>query len=123
MDNQGLGLVYVGILVFALFYSIFSGGGADDSETLDSWVGSHQSELIAVNGPPTTTTDDGDGGRILIYETTQTHHRLQTPGRVYVSPYGGSATYTEAENNDYTTTTRVMFYVHSNGMIYHWLVK
>jgi len=44
------------------------GQGATIEMTLDSWVGSSESDLITNWGVPTRVTSDGRDGRILVYE-------------------------------------------------------
>lgn len=85
------------------------------SKVMDSWVGHHQSELIASWGPPTRTADDGKGGTILIYE----YYRDlgQKEGRAYVD-YRGNIRYTDPKQRGYTAVR--MFYVDENGIIYYW---
>ena len=83
------------------------------TEALDSWKGHHQSELIALWGPPTKTYPDGKGGIILIYE----YYRDlgQTPGRAYTDAWG-NVKYTYPKNRGYTANR--MFYINENGVIY-----
>ena len=38
------------------------------TKIMESWVGHHESELIASWGPPSRIMPDGKGGHILIYE-------------------------------------------------------
>jgi len=40
----------------------------DPSKVMQSWVGSHYSDLTIKWGPPTRIRPDGQGGQILIYE-------------------------------------------------------
>lgn len=68
------------------------------SKNMDSWVGTHQSELIRKVGPPERTASDGAGGVVLIYERQRA---LSTDG----SP---------------TKPAMRMFYVNPDGIIYHW---
>jgi len=82
---------------------------------MQSWVGSHKSELYQSWGPPTRITDDGKGGEILIYETYvntgQTSGEVRTDSR-------GTISYTNPQQTGYVRTR--MFYVDKNGIIYHW---
>lgn len=101
------------------------------NETMQSWVGHHQSELIQSWGPPTRTTDDGAGGRILIYETyvktgttpgqyNYENNSLVVPGSdgnlYHTSP--GTVTYDPPQQQGYTRSR--MFYANSEGKIYYW---
>lgn len=67
---------------------------------MESWVGKHQSELIREWGPPTESTDDGAGGRILIYESFQRTGGVSDPRR--------------------GLTDVKMFYARPDGGIYFW---
>ena len=83
----------------------------ETNKLMASWVGSHQSDLIAKWGPPSRTASDGNGGSILIYEAMG-----QIPGQVYRVPFGGL---------NYTAPQQVarwsrMFYVNPQGVIYRW---
>ncbi len=90
-------------------------GCVSPSETMQTWVGHHQSELIASWGPPQSTASDGKGGTILIY---QSYVNLgQTPGQVTPTGYGNYY-YTAPQQNGYGRSR--MFYVDSNGIIYSW---
>jgi hypothetical protein len=82
---------------------------------MESWMGSHQSELILKWGPPTRTAEDGAGGTILIYESDR--DMGQAPGRA-VRNWDGSVSYTAPRSNSYVATR--MFWVRPNGTIYNW---
>ena len=69
---------------------------ARNNKLMQSWVGSHQSQLILSWGPPNQTTSDGAGGTILIYAA----ERRIPDDNVYIA-------------------TR-MFYVNPSGIIYSW---
>lgn len=88
---------------------------ASVTELMNSWLGSHQSDLIASWGPPKRTASDGKGGTILIYE--EYVDLGQTSGRAYVD-YWGNITYTNPQQRGYTRTR--MFYVNERGYIYNW---
>ena len=79
------------------------------SDAMDSWKGSHQSELIASSwGPPARTTPDGKGGTVLIYEKYQTVHT-------------GDSRYSHYKKIIHVGTR--MFYVNKDGIIYSWRWK
>ena len=96
---------------------------------MESWMGHHQSELIASWGPPQQVMDDGQGGKIFIYSATQTY---TTPGRattnVTGTAYGagnyaygnatGYTTYTPPQTSSYTAYR--MFWINSSGYVYRW---
>ena len=90
-------------------------GCASTQKIMDSWVGHHQSELIASWGPPTTVTSDGKGGSILVYRWDV--NLGQTPGKATVD-YWGNVTYTNPQQRGYVRSR--MFYVDERGYIYHW---
>ena len=90
-------------------------GCAGPSKAMQSWVGHHQSDLIASWGPPQSTASDGKDGTILIY---QSYVNLgQTPGQVSPGGYG-TYYYTAPQQQGYGRSR--MFYVDSSGMIYSW---
>lgn len=110
------------ITLFAIVsFLLLVQGCVSTQEIMNSWLGHHQSDLIASWGPPTRTASDGKGGLILIYEQ---HVNLgQSPGEVTMD-WGknwGNVTYTEPQQHGYVRTR--MFYVNERGYIYHWLVK
>lgn len=87
------------------------------SEIMNSWKGSHISQVIQSWGPPTQTTDDGAGGKIYIWRP----HPIPLPQE---SP---NATAQEQLNSTYRriaiqnhNNSYKMFYVRPNGTIYHW---
>ncbi len=85
------------------------------NEMMSSWVGSHQSDLIAQWGPPHRVTGDGQGGSILIYY--QQVDLGQEPGKI-TTDMMGNATYTVPERRGYQRVR--MFYVNTHGIIYNW---
>ncbi len=94
----------------------FLGGCASRvNEMMQSWVGQHQSELIAKWGPPQQTASDGKGGTVLVYG--EYVDLGQTPGQVWRDPLG-NATYTAPQQRGYQKSR--MFYVDQNGYIYNW---
>jgi len=85
------------ILILALIIcSLFFQGCASTREIMDSWIGHHQSDLIAQWGPPERTASDGKGGQTFLYE------------RFISTGYG----------HGYIQS--IMFYADENGYIYHW---
>lgn len=91
--------------MFALTLLINSCATTQDDEDLefkksmDSWIGYTKKQLILKKGPPTSITSDGDKGEVLVYEDLR---------RAVIS-----GTYL-------TVVHRTMFYVNSDGIIYHW---
>ncbi|MBN1186475.1 MAG: hypothetical protein JXB49_29640 [Bacteroidales bacterium] len=72
-------------------------------KAMDSWIGTHKSKLIQQVGPPTRYASDGQGGEILIYETSRS---------IGMTAYG---TYMQRTLIDYREV-----FANSNGIIYHW---
>ena len=89
----------------------------ETEQTMNSWIGVHQSRLIQRAGPPTYRTDDGQGGYILVYQFDRDFG--QTPGRFYT--IGKQMYYTSPQQ--VSTTASYMFYVNSEGYIYYWAYK
>jgi hypothetical protein len=75
----------------------------ENKRIMDSWLGSHKSDLIRSWGPPGRYESDGKGGEILIWETRQTHGVVLT------------GTYYERTSYPYR-----MFYADQNGKLYYW---
>lgn len=94
------------------------------SELMESWIGQHQSDLIASWGPPQQTIDDGEGGRILVYTTTRSY---ASPGSattsVSESPSGGSARTTYDPPRTVSFTTDRMFWIGPTGHVERWAVR
>jgi hypothetical protein len=114
------------ILVLAL---LFISGCASINKTMQSWMGHHQSDLIASWGPPQQIMDDGQGGKIFIYSTTRTftspgHSTTTVSGSAYGTgsyAYGtatGHTTYTPPQTSSYNAYR--MFWIDKNGYIYRW---
>jgi hypothetical protein len=101
--------------ICAVALALGAAGCVSPSETLQTWVGHHESELIASWGPPNSTASDGKGGKILIYQSYVNLGR--TPGQIAPNTYGGYS-YTAPQQQGYGRSR--MFYVDSNGTIYSW---
>jgi hypothetical protein len=115
-----------------LFSVIIVTGCASIDKQMDSWMGHHQSDLIANWGPPQQVIDDGQGGKIFVYSNNRSY---TSPGtsttNVTGSAYGlgntayGNATGYTTYNPPQTTsyTAHRMFWVDGNGRIYRWAWK
>ena len=90
-------------------------GCASPGKVMDSWMGSHQSDLFLSWGPPTQTASDGAGGTIVTYQYDR--NMGQIPGRAVRNP-DGSVSYTAPQNSGYVATR--MFWVYASGIIYNW---
>jgi hypothetical protein len=88
----------------------------EEEKAMNSWLGSKKSTLILQWGPPTRTQSDGDGGQILIYDSSPMSFQ-EKPGRIYRNQ-NGSIGYTSPTSS--TVVRMRMFYVRENGQIYHW---
>jgi hypothetical protein len=106
-------LSFVFLIVSA---SLFSGCGYRAQKAINqemqSWIGRHQSELIASWGQPQETNIDGQGGTILIY--SQFVDRGYDPGHP-TDPYG-RYTYKAPRQKGYNRMR--MFFVNPDGYIY-----
>lgn len=82
---------------------------------MDSWIGHSEHDLIVSYGPPTTSTSDGQNGKVLSYEKAETiglrSPGYYAPGAIYRSP----DLYTS-----HTETHYMQFFVKSTGEIYLW---
>ena len=107
-------------------------GCASINETMQSWMGRHQSDLIASWGPPQQVMDDGQGGKIFVYTATRSY---TSPGTATTTVSGSAYAY---GNTAYGTGTRYttynppqshsydahrMFWIDPNGKIYRWSWK
>jgi hypothetical protein len=67
-------------------------------EIMDSWLGSTKHQLLTEWGPPSQTSDDGDGGEILVF-TSSTFY------------------------NNAVFYRNKIFYVGKDKKIYRWMVR
>ena len=98
------------------------GCGPSTVEVMNSWKGSHVSELIQSWGPPQSVTSDGKDGRIYIWSK---HFNIalggQTRSRLIPDGFGGY--YINSQSTPQFMTQREwsrMFWVNRNGVIYYW---
>ncbi len=108
------------LLVIAAF-----AGCASIDKTMESWMGHHQSDLIARWGPPKRVLNDGQGGMIFMFPTRSCAPagtaKTTVTGSAYGSAYTtyGSATghkiYNPQPNASYKAYR--MFWIDSNGEI------
>ena len=83
---------------------------------MDSWIGHHQSELIACWGPPTKIISDGNCGWIIIYESLK-----GTWGNLRDKRIVGGAHYpTKGRQPGYAATRTFYVNVDEQGIIYSW---
>lgn len=81
-------------------------------ETMESWLGEHESDLIASWGPPNKIMPDGKGGTVLDYS-----HYRDFGYRGYIDRFGNFYGYPLGY------TANRYFYVDSNGIIYNFKWK
>ncbi|SRR6266508_5471973 len=93
-------------LLFLILPLVTLGGCASVDSMMASWMGHHQSELIASWGPPQRTASDGAGGTVLIY--LEYRSQVGRTGSVLGALTAGGSV---AER---------MFYVNADGIIYRW---
>jgi hypothetical protein len=84
--------------IFYILLALILASCSSEKKMMDSWLGDTKQDLILKWGPPERTASDGGGGEVLVYSN-----------QVY-NPY--------TRNTIYQCR---MFYVDSDGKIYHWL--
>lgn len=110
------------VVWFIIIILFFIGGcmtAAQKNNIMQSWVGSHYSEVIASWGPPTQILDNTDGGKIISWQRTAT---LMMPGTgtTSYSPLTGTAYTTYQPGGTLTTRHSKTFWADPNGIIYDW---
>jgi hypothetical protein len=111
-------LNFVRVLVLFIgmfFFHVGCSMGEEISKAMNSWVGSHYSDMMLKWGPPTYSTSDGRGGQILVYRYNR--NGWATPGKAWKDQWG-NVYYTAPQNYDYVAER--MFYVDDKGIIYSW---
>jgi hypothetical protein len=94
-------------------------GCVSQSKLMNSWVGKTKAELYKNLGKPNTITDDGQGGEILIYSSTE--NMGQNTGTMYSNGGNGVNYYTTPQKRQYSRIK--MFYVNKSGIIYRWKLE
>ncbi len=84
-------------------------------EIMDSWLGSHISEVIRSWGVYQSSVPDGKGGTIYIWDNSVVG---QFPSSVSYHPLIPVATYKHGRT--YTVEKRRLFFVRPDGIIYYW---
>ena len=99
-------IIYIIYLCISILGLLSGCAYKTSNEVMNSWKGAHISSVIRSWGPPNRITSDGAGGHIYIWsEQTVIPNALGTLFDVESPP---------------TTNKHVrMFYVRSNGIIYH----
>ncbi|MYB63494.1 hypothetical protein F4X73_02280 [Candidatus Poribacteria bacterium] len=111
------------LILFAAF-SLLGCAYKSTNEIMNSWMGSHISQVIQSWGPPNQITEDGAGGKIYIWQPEP----IPLPPEPSIRP--GTNTREVAQDRYYASLKRLkimahnnrykMFYVRPNGIIYHW---
>lgn len=83
------------------------------NEAMQSWIGRTADEIVAAWGPPDRVTSDESGGRIFIYDYSFTQ---VSTGSSHV--VGNSIFHNPSRA--YKVRRNRMFWVSTNGIIYHW---
>ncbi len=115
-------------LIIALTLS----GCSSINKTMESWMGHHQSDLVASWGPPQQVITDGQGGSIFVYTANRAFTSPGSSTTTVVgsaSGYGnrvyGSATSITTYTPPQTTSWSAyrMFWINASGRIYRWSWK
>ncbi|MBM3328769.1 MAG: hypothetical protein FJY67_04730 [Calditrichaeota bacterium] len=124
MDEQTANLyAIVGALaaIFLLIALIFQ---PSEREIMDSWMGAHESEVIAAWGPPDRIAEDGKGGKILIYEQIE-QRASPSSGKATIRTYDDKAVIDFQEEHGAIKVYRRahMFYLNEYGYVYYWMIR
>ena len=119
---------WAAIWLLAILTALMLGGcAAKINETMNSWTGSHISEVIQSWGPASRTSPDGKGGTIYIWETyvdlgtspgTHSQSIYCPPSLGGYTSCQGTGTYTQPQQQGWNRVR--MFYTDQNGIIYTW---
>lgn len=119
-------------VVLVVACALSSGCASRISKAMESWVGSHVSDLVASWGPPQRVFDDGRGGQVFVYVRSR---RFVTPGEATTTMTGtaqtyGATTYGSAQARTVYTPAQVhgydatrTFWIDASGRIYRWQWK
>ena len=121
------GAVLIAGVVFIVW--VIDGASKQQSAAMASWKGHHISKLIRSAGPPQNIVSDGAGGRIYIWsshvEIPLQKEKTQRSGTATVigdTVYWNEKTVTSPATSIEYDKVR-MFWVNSQGIIYHWKWK
>ncbi len=89
---------------------------ANYEQVLDTWIGSTETELVAVWGVPARMYDAKDGARVLTYEDSD---NLQTPTTATTNVVGGTAYTTIHGGQEVEFSCRTTFVIRS-GVVASW---
>ena len=105
----------VNIAIAVVILVLMFGCAASIDNTMKSWMGHNQSDLIASWGPPQQVMDDGQGGKILVYTAQR---NFTTPGTATTSFSGSSAQTTYNPPQTSSCAAHRMFWVSADGVMY-----
>lgn len=100
-------------IILCALIVFLSGCASNINKKMESWVGSHESDLIASWGPPQQVSDNGQGGKVLVY---QNYVNLGQTQGVATSDGYGNTRFSMPQSRGYNRTR--MFYVNEAGYIY-----
>lgn len=110
MDSTGTKIAKgVARIPVAVFTGFLSEIWHMNESAMESWVGSHESNLFMSWGAPAKILDDGSGGHILFYTENRTHVKEgeaitassgTAQGRIY-----GNQIYVNSQTQNHTTYT------------------
>lgn len=115
-------------LIIALTLS----GCSSINKTMESWMGHHQSDLVASWGPPQQVITDGQGGSIFVYTANRA---FTSPGSSTTTVVGSASGYGNRAYGSATSITTYtppqttswsayrMFWINASGRIYRWSWK
>lgn len=120
------------VLAVALVVVALSGCATRINRVMDSWVGHHESELLAAWGAPQVVLSNGYGGKVLVYTarrayttpataTTTVTGTAQTRGSLTTIDATGATVYTPGQTYGYQAQR--LFWINPDGRIYRWSWK
>lgn len=120
------------VLAIALVAIAMSGCASRINRTMESWLGLHESELLASWGAPQRVFSDGAGGKVFVYTARRSY---TTPATATTTVTGNAQTYGNQTTISATGTTvyspsytygyeaQRVFWIDSRGRIYRWQWK
>jgi hypothetical protein len=94
------------------------------NKVMQSWVGHHYSELIAVWGPPSQIIEDKNGGKTIIYAHRRTYKAPDRAETTIERPQRGTgdvrAETVITPGQTWNHETYRVFYTDANGIIQGW---
>ena len=119
------------VTFFLVTAFILNGCGPSTTQVMDSWTGSHVSELIRSWGPPQEISTDGLNGHVYIWRTDiyipLSERKEETRGTISYDPYLDQ--YTIETETTYEEPVAIeeeklrMFWVDEDGIIYNWKAR